>query len=103
MDFERFLIYYLTTFLLETPVLLLGLSRRHPWQRRLFAGVWLNACTYPIVFFVLPELIDVGAQRPLYLIVAEIFAPVAECALFYAMFIAPLKQPPAAPPAVSFS
>jgi hypothetical protein len=79
---------------------MIGLSGRHPWQRRLFAAFWLNACSYPIVFFVLPALIDVDGQRTLYLIVAEIFAPVAECALFYAMFIAPLQEAPTAAPSI---
>jgi hypothetical protein len=96
MDFEGFLVYYLTTVLLETPVLLVGLSRRHPLLRRLFAGVWLNACSYPIVYIVLPAAFELaglsirpaseGGQRPLFLLVAEVFAPVAECALFYAAF-----------------
>jgi hypothetical protein len=68
-------------------VLLAGLSRRHSIGRRLFAGVWLNACTYPIVFLVLPEVIDPLTERPLYLLVAEVFAPVAECTLFWAAFL----------------
>src|SRR5262245_14807640 len=99
MDFELFLVYFLTTVLLATPVLLLGLSRRHPWTRRLFAGVWLSACSYPIVFFVLPELIDRERYWKLYLLVAEVFAPVSECALFYAAFLAPKAAPPGAAPA----
>ena len=72
---------YLLSILIETPILLIGLSRRHPIKRRLFAGVWLTACTYPIVVLVLP-LIFSSASRIAYLIVAETFAPVAECALF---------------------
>jgi hypothetical protein len=66
--------------------LLLGLSARHSWDRRLFCGIWLNACSYPIVVLVLPMLIDTKDQRWLYLLIAEIFAPVAECALFWAAF-----------------
>jgi hypothetical protein len=80
------LVGYLLTVLIETPVLLLGLSARHSWERRLFAGFWLNACSYPIVILVLPQLFDPTTQRPLYLLVAETFAPVAECALFWAAF-----------------
>jgi hypothetical protein len=76
---------YLLTILIETPVLCVGLSLRHPLRRRLFAGVWLTACTYPIVTLVLPLLFPPN-QRALYLVVAETFAPVAECALFWLAF-----------------
>lgn len=73
---------YLLTILIETPVLVLGLSKRHSLKRKLFAGVWLTACTYPIVVLVLP-LVFQQSSRATYLIVAEIFAPVAECILFW--------------------
>ena len=76
---------YLLTILIETPILLVGLSSRHPLRRKLFAGVWLTACTYPIVTLVLPLLFS-PESRSLYLIVAETFAPVAECALFWLAF-----------------
>jgi hypothetical protein len=76
---------YLFSILIETPVLLLGLSERHSWRRKLLAGVWLTACTYPIVTLVLP-LIFSSNSRTLYLIVAETFAPVAECVLFWLAF-----------------
>jgi hypothetical protein len=73
---------YLFSILIETPILLIGLSKRHSIKRRLFAGVWLTACTYPIVVLVMPLLL-VNASRTIYLIVAETFAPVAECSLFW--------------------
>ncbi len=73
---------YLFTILIETPVLLIGLSSRHSIKRRLFAGVWLTACTYPIVVLVMP-LIFRDASRAVYLTIAETFAPVAECILFW--------------------
>lgn len=76
---------YLFTILIETPILVLGLSRRHSLKRKLFAGAWLTACTYPIVTLVLP-LIFAEGSRTLYLLVAETFAPVAECALFWLAF-----------------
>jgi hypothetical protein len=76
---------YLLTILIETPILCVGLSSRHPLKRKLFAGVWLTACTYPIVTLVLP-LVFAPDRRALYLIVAETFAPVAECALFWLAF-----------------
>jgi ABC-type Co2+ transport system permease subunit len=75
------------TITVETAVLLLGLSRRHSRGVRLFAGVWLTACTYPIVWLVLPPLFE---HRGLYLLVAETFAPVAEGALFWWVFVKPL-------------
>ncbi|MDB5308197.1 MAG: hypothetical protein JWO38_2399 [Gemmataceae bacterium] len=82
---------YLLTVAVETAVLLVGLSRRHPVRARLFAGAWLTACTYPVVWLVLPPLFP--DRRGLYLLVAETFAPVAECVLFWLAFVRPL--PPA--------
>jgi hypothetical protein len=73
---------YLFSILIETPILLVGLSGRHPIRRRLFAGIWLTACTYPIVVLVLP-LTLAHTSRAFYLVVAEVFAPVAECILFW--------------------
>lgn len=80
---------YLLTIALETPVLLVGLSPIHSLKRRLIAGVWLTACTYPIVILVLPQIV----WQPLgeaghwpYVAVAEIFAPVAECGFFWLAF-----------------
>ncbi len=77
---------YLFTIGIETPILLIGLSPRHSYARRLFCGVWLTACTYPIVWLVLPTLFDMRTQRGWYLAVAETFAPGAECAIFWAAF-----------------
>lgn len=88
-DLWRFLpLGYLLTVAVETPVLLLALSSRHAWKRRLLAGWWLTACTYPIVVLVLPLLIP--ARVP-YLWVAETFAPLAECGLFAGAFQHGLK------------
>jgi hypothetical protein len=76
---------YLLTILIETPILCVGLSRRHPLGRKLLAGVWLTACTYPIVTLVLPLLFSPD-RRVSYLLIAETFAPVAECVLFWLAF-----------------
>jgi len=46
------------------------------------AGLWLTACTYPIVVLVMP-LLFAGTSRAVYLAAAESFAPVAECLLFW--------------------
>jgi hypothetical protein len=73
---------YLFTILIETPILLIGLSKRHSIKRRLIAGIWLTACTYPIVVLVMPLMLA-NTSRAVYLIVAETFAPVAECILFW--------------------
>jgi hypothetical protein len=86
----RFLpIGYLLSVLLEGPVLFLGLAPRHSAFRRVISALWLTACTYPIVVLVLPQLI----WRPLgdtgywpYIAVAEVFAPAAECFLFWLAF-----------------
>ena len=82
--FLAMLVGYLLTVVVETGVLLVGLSRRHPVRARLFAGAWLTACTYPVVWLVLPEMFE---QRWLFLLVAETFAPIAECALFWFAFL----------------
>ena len=85
-DLWRFLpLGYLFTVAVETPVLVLLLSKRHTLRRRLFAGLWLTACTYPVVVLVLPPLFA-DSSRALYLAVAETFAPAAECALFHLAF-----------------
>lgn len=76
---------YLLTILIETPILLIGLSRRHSRNRKILAGVWLTACTYPIVTLVLPLLFSPDS-RTAYLLAAETFAPVAECVLFWLAF-----------------
>ena len=76
---------YLFTIAIETPVLFFGLSAHHSKLRRIGAGVWLTACTYPIVILVLP-LIMINQSRSVFLLVAETFAPVAECVLFWLAF-----------------
>jgi hypothetical protein len=76
---------YLVTVLIETPVLVLGLSKKLSLKQRLWCGVWLTACTYPIVVLVLPA-VFFDQSRALYLLVAETFAPVGECLLFWLAF-----------------
>lgn len=80
---------YLTTIVIETLVLLPGLSLHHPMSRRLISGVWLTACTYPIVVLVMPIVFgaDLSSSRYwTYVLIAEIFAPAAECILFWYVF-----------------
>lgn len=76
---------YLTTILIESPILLVGLAKAIPRRRRLLCGVWLTACTYPIVVLVLPAILF-DQSRALYLAVAETFAPLGECFLFWLAF-----------------
>ena len=76
---------YLLTIAIETPILFVGLSPHHPKRRRILCGIWLTACTYPIVVLVLPLLL-VNHSRALFLLVAETFAPVAESLLFWLAF-----------------
>ncbi len=82
----QMLFFYLFTISIETPILIFALSRRHPLRHRVFAGFWLTACTYPFVWLVFPALIDPGTNPYLYLAVAETFAPVGECLLFWLAF-----------------
>jgi hypothetical protein len=76
---------YLVTIAIEIPILFFGLSAHHSKLRRVVAGFWLTACTYPIVTLVLPLLL-VNGSRAFYLLVAETYAPVAECLLFWLAF-----------------
>jgi hypothetical protein len=87
---------YALTVALELPVLLVGLSARHPTWRRVFAGFWLTACTYPIVVLVLPPLVWSRWGETAYLVVAETFAPAAECLLFWLLFCRIAEKAPAA-------
>jgi len=82
---QFFPIGYLVTIAIETPILIAGLSKTHSVRRRLFAGVWLTACTYPIVTLVLPLALSAYSRRT-FLAVAEVFAPVVECLLFWLAF-----------------
>lgn len=82
---------YLLTVAIELPVLWFALAPAHPPRHRFWAGFWLTACTYPIVVLVLPlvELPSVGRlwdARGAYLAIAETFAPLAECGLFWWAF-----------------
>ena len=83
---------YLLTIAIEIPILLVCLSREHPVTRRLLAGVWLTACTYPIVVLVLPLTVGVWWGDSAYVAVAETFAPVAECLIFRAAYPIPCSR-----------
>jgi hypothetical protein len=76
---------YLTTILIETPIVVFGLSPKLSLKQRILCGIWLTACTYPVVVLVLPTLLG-SISWTLYLIVAEIFAPLAECTIFWLAF-----------------
>lgn len=69
------IIGYFSTIAVETPILLFGLSPRHAPRTKLFAGVWLTACTYPIVVLALAN----------HTLLAETFAPAAEIAAFFSL------------------
>ena len=85
-QWTSFVIGYMLTVAVELPILWIGLARNYSRPDRLWAGFWLTACTFPIVWLVLPNLC-VG-PRWQYLIAAESFAPLAECLLFRAAFSA---------------
>lgn len=76
---------YIATVAVELPLLIFLLPRQVSLKARIACGFWLTACTYPIVVLVLPTLMY-GFSRTTYLLVAETFAPVAECALFWLAF-----------------
>jgi hypothetical protein len=79
---------YVLTVTVELPILVVGLGTEHSLRRRLAAGFWLTACTYPVVVLALPPLLwsPSWGSRWLYLIVAESFAALGECGLFRAAF-----------------
>lgn len=77
---------YFLTVLIETPILFFGLSARHSARRRIFAGFWLTACTYPMVVLIAPSFFDLETQRGWYLLTVEPFAIIAECVLFLLAF-----------------
>ena len=62
----------------------MALSRRHSPRVKLFAGFWLTACTYPVLWLVLPPLFD---NYWLYLLVGEMLVPIIECLLFWLVFV----------------
>lgn len=83
---------YVATVLMEAPVLLLLLSARHPWQRRLFAGVWLTACTYPAFVLALPVIVAPDPSPEGYrrvIIVGEVLVFAAEVLIFRLAFGGP--------------
>jgi hypothetical protein len=83
----------LLTIAIETPILLLGLSSRHTLREKLTAGVLLTACTYPQVVLVMPELLWLPFGYEVYIAIAETFAPLAECVIFYLLWIRPSASP----------
>jgi hypothetical protein len=78
---------YLLTVAIELPVLWWGLSRRHPPRDRIAAGLWLTAVTYPMVVVAIPLTLGPDVSRITYLALAETFAPLAECVLFYFAYV----------------
>jgi hypothetical protein len=80
-----FLLGYILTVVIEAAILVVCLSTRHPLRVRLFAAPWLTGCTYPVVHFILPFVMSFSS-RLAFLAVAETFAPVAECILFWLAF-----------------
>lgn len=83
---------YVLTVALETPVLWFGLAPCHGVRTRWTASWWLTACTYPIVILVFPVVIEPLWGRRAYVAVAEVFAPAAECLLFWLAFRQPQES-----------
>lgn len=80
--------------ILETPVLMAGLSSCHSIKTKLKAGLLLTACTYPFVIIVMPRLINPELHNTLYLAVTETLVPIAECAVFWLVFHRRLQRGP---------
>jgi hypothetical protein len=83
---KQLLIGYLLTVIIETMVLVTGLSKRNSLAVGLFAGMWLTACTYPAVNVIIPILFKSKGLGLAEIATSETFAAVAECALFWAAF-----------------
>ncbi len=72
--------------LVETVVLITGLSLEHRMQHRLFAGVALTLCSYPVIALGLPMLMLLGQPRSTYLWVGETTAALIELLVFTLAF-----------------
>ena len=83
------LLGYVLTVAIEAPIIFVALSHRHSWRLRLFAGVWLTACTYPVVILVIPPLLAAAHATSLYYPIAEAFAAGAEILLFWLLTARP--------------
>ncbi len=88
----KFLDATLATMAIETAVLVAGLSYRHRISARVFAGIWLSACTLPIAWLVLPWFFLAPGSDGAYVVTAESFAVVAECCLFWVAFVRPKRD-----------
>jgi len=69
---------FLLTQLLEMPVYVFGMGKEKSLPSRLAIAFGASALTHPIVWFVFPRLRPVGVSFVAMLVVAEIFAVVAE-------------------------
>lgn len=87
---------YALTVAIETPILLVAMSAQHSFARRAWLGLWLTAFTYPMVVLVLPLTVWNWYGETAYLVVAETYAPVAECWLFSMAYAPAMGAPPAA-------
>lgn len=76
-----FVVGYVATISVELPVLYFGLTGRHSTSDRFMFAFMLTAFTYPIVILVMPMLLN-PFGRLAYVVIAEVFAPLAEVALF---------------------
>ena len=78
---------YLLTVGIELPIFIAGLSACHSLRARIFAAVWLSACTYPVVALTLPALISLASDYSTYILVAEGFAIGTELTLFETVLV----------------
>lgn len=87
ISFIEYAPYFLKTILLEFPLYYLFLKNIRSLKEILLMGLILNLATHPIIFLVMPPLLNTLQFSYLnYLIIAETFAPVVEAlilSLFY--------------------
>jgi hypothetical protein len=85
---------YFLTVAIETPVLVMALQKKYSLKQKVLAGFALTGFSYPFVCFVFPHLFPVYEPGSIYLWVAESFAPISECFVFWLLFskCAPLRD-----------
>jgi hypothetical protein len=77
---------YIISVSIETPVLCWLLSPRYSMATRVFCGFFLTACSYPVMALVLPRIVNPFSNYFTFMTVAEVFAPVSECFVFWVLF-----------------
>ena len=79
LSLAEYLPYFLKTFILELPIYFIFLTRMHSFFRIVMINLVLNLLTHPLIFLGMPVMFEkFGFTYLQYLLIAEIFAPLAE-------------------------